>query len=108
MKTALIAVTIILTISAIQSFADERVNGYYRSNGTYVQPYTRSSPDSSYNNNYSVQGNTNPYTGARGTDRPTWNDNTPQSNTNTYGNPGYSTPYNSGSTTGSTYRSRKY
>ena len=42
------------------------VNGYYRSNGTYVQPYHRSNPDSSRFNNYSTQGNSNPYTGKKG------------------------------------------
>ena len=52
---------------ASPSFADQHVNGYYRNNGTYVQPYTRSSPDNTVTNNYSYQGNTNPYTGQRGT-----------------------------------------
>jgi hypothetical protein len=31
---------------------DVHVNGYYRSNGTYVQPHVRSAPDSSRSNNY--------------------------------------------------------
>jgi hypothetical protein len=39
------------------------VNGYYRKDGTYVQPYVRSSPDGNPYNNYSYPGNTNPYTG---------------------------------------------
>lgn len=46
--------------------ADEYVSGYYRSNGTYVQPYMRSSPDNSVYNNYSYKGNLNPYTGQVG------------------------------------------
>ena len=48
------------------SQADEYVSGYYRSNGTYVQPYMRSSPDNSVYNNYSYEGNLNPYTGQVG------------------------------------------
>lgn len=56
----------ILTVSS-QCLADQYVNGYYRANGTYVQPHYRSSPDSSQFNNYSHQGNTNPYTGQQGT-----------------------------------------
>lgn len=44
-----------------------RVNGYYRSSGTYVQPYYRTSPDSYRWNNYSYHGNYNPYTGRYGT-----------------------------------------
>jgi len=49
------------------SEADVFVNGYYRSNGTYVQPYYRSSPDGTTLNNWSTQGNINPYTGSLGT-----------------------------------------
>lgn len=45
---------------------DQQVSGYTRSNGTYVEPYHRSQADSNPYNNYSTQGNTNPYTGQRG------------------------------------------
>ena len=40
-----------------------RVNGYFRKDGTYVQPHYRSNPDGNPYNNYSFPGNTNPYTG---------------------------------------------
>jgi hypothetical protein len=40
------------------------VNGYYRSNGTYVNSYERTAPDSSPYNNYSYPGNYNPNTGS--------------------------------------------
>lgn len=43
------------------------VKGYYRKDGTYVQPHMRSSPDGSFYNNWSTKGNINPYTGAEGT-----------------------------------------
>lgn len=46
------------------------VNGYRRSNGTYVAPHYRSSADSSRYNNYSTRGNYNPYTGAKGYTNP--------------------------------------
>lgn len=46
------------------------VDGYFKSNGTYVQPHYRSSPDSSVSNNWSTEGNVNPYTGAGGTKNP--------------------------------------
>ena len=42
------------------------VNGYVRSNGTYVQGYERSDPNSTVRDNYDYKGNTNPYTGATG------------------------------------------
>src|ERR1700679_587078 len=68
MKYILVLLFTLLTLPT-SVMADENVSGYYRSNGTYVQPYTRSSPDSTVTNNYSYQGNTNPYTGAVGTNR---------------------------------------
>jgi hypothetical protein len=49
---------------------DETVNGYTRGNGTYVQPYHRTAPDSNPYNNYSTQGNVNPYTGQTGHKNP--------------------------------------
>jgi hypothetical protein len=54
-----------LTVSSI--FGAVRVRGYYRSNGTYVQPHYRSAPDGNFYNNWSTKGNVNPYTGKRGT-----------------------------------------
>lgn len=63
---------------------DVHVHGYYRSDGTYVQPYYRSAPDHSYNNNWSTSPNINPYTGRQGTRQPTWNDRPPQ-RSNPYG-----------------------
>lgn len=62
------------------SFADTYVEGYHRSDGTYVQGHYRSSPDTSYNNNWSVAPNVNPYTGERGDRSPTYNDNYPSDN----------------------------
>lgn len=35
----------IITITAAPVLADQYVNGYYRNDGTYVQPHYRSSPD---------------------------------------------------------------
>ena len=40
-----------------------RVKGYYRKDGTYVQPYVRTDPDGIISNNYSYPGNYNPNTG---------------------------------------------
>ena len=48
------------------SFSQSYVNGYTRSNGTYVQGHYRSSPNSTQRDNYSTKGNYNPYTGKRG------------------------------------------
>lgn len=45
----------------------QRVNGYTNSNGTYVNPYERTTRDNTNTNNWSTQGNTNPYTQEQGT-----------------------------------------
>ena len=50
---------------------DVFVNGYMKSNGTYVQPHYRSAPDGNVYNNWSTVGNTNPYTGVPGSVNPT-------------------------------------
>ena len=47
-----------------------QVQGYTNQNGTYVQPHMQTNPDSSRTNNWSSQGNTNPYTGQAGTQNP--------------------------------------
>lgn len=67
------------------SFAGE-VNGYYRKNGTYVQPYHRSNPDNTVTNNYSYQGNINPYNGKEGSDRYTHDRTSPYFNGTPDGN----------------------
>ncbi len=63
-----IAIIFLVSLIAFTSIvfdvdAAVRVNGYYRKNGTYVQPYYRSNPDGNPYNNWSFPGNTNPYTG---------------------------------------------
>ena len=42
------------------------VDGYTKSNGTYVEGYYRSSPNNTVYDNYSTDGNVNPYTGEEG------------------------------------------
>jgi uncharacterized protein YgiM (DUF1202 family) len=66
------------------------VNGYTKSNGTYVEGHYRTAPNSTNRDNFSTVGNTNPYTG-----KPGWipADNNPM--------PTYS--YNGASTGTSTY-----
>ena len=66
MKKIIIGIILAISMSTML-LADTYVNGYYKSNGTYVQGHYRSSPDSSRNNNWSTSGNTNPYTGKKGT-----------------------------------------
>lgn len=48
------------------TFADQYVRPYVRSDGTLVNGYMRTEPNSTRFDNYSAQGNTNPYTGQPG------------------------------------------
>lgn len=51
---------ILILLSANALHAQVHVKGYYRSNGTYVEPHERTSPNSTVTDNYSYPGNYNP------------------------------------------------
>lgn len=59
----------LLTTSSSDAISSTTVNvrGYFRKDGTYVAGYKRTAPDGNFNNNWSTQGNINPYTGQVGT-----------------------------------------
>lgn len=63
-------ILIVLIIWSLQSYAQVKVKGYYRKDGTYVQPHYRSNPDGNPYNNWSYPGNVNPYTGKIATGNP--------------------------------------
>ena len=75
-KLVAIFVGLALFSPAMAVDAQTRVKGYYRSNGTYVAPHYRSSPNSSTYDNYSTRGNVNPYTGQAGTRDPNYRPST--------------------------------
>ncbi|WP_196210752.1 hypothetical protein [Citrobacter sp. Res13-Sevr-PEB04-36] len=52
--------------SHVQPNNDVSVSSYIRSNGTYVDSHMRSAPNGDTEDNWSHQGNTNPYTGKIG------------------------------------------
>ena len=62
MKIAL-AAALCLSTAAV---AADRVDGHFRRDGTYVAPHYRTSPNETKLDNYSTQGNYNPYTGQTG------------------------------------------
>jgi hypothetical protein len=74
MKNFLVGLLLIASINPV--LADDYVNGHYRQNGTYVQPYVRSNSNYTQYDNYSTKGNYNPYSGDYGT----INVNTPSHN----------------------------
>ena len=67
-KTTL--VLLVLSLLAGSLFSQVKVRGYYRKDGTYVRPHTRTSPDGNPYNNYSFPGNYNPNTGKISTGNP--------------------------------------
>ena len=94
---AIMAVLAVILVMSIPVDAAVRVRGYYRSNGTYVQPHYRSYPDGNFYNNWSTYPNINPYTGAIGTRRtPSYSYNSPTHYFHSYSypslSPSYSTP----------------
>lgn len=73
MKLTQSIVMLIALLFSVSAMADVQVNGYYKDNGTYVEPHYRSSPNSTSNDNWSTQGNVNPYTGQEGYKKPDYN-----------------------------------
>lgn len=65
-KVVVLLVFTLLTSMASVAFADARVSGHARREGTYVRPHYRSDANSTTSDNWSHLGNTNPYTGERG------------------------------------------
>jgi|Deesub1362B_J571_1020462.scaffolds.fasta_scaffold17750_1 hypothetical protein len=76
-----IAICMIVGMVSMPVIADKYVNGYTRSDGTYVDSYYRTSPNNTVYDNYSTKGNQNPYTGSYGT-----------KSYDSYSAPSYSTP----------------
>jgi len=65
-KMALLILFIAGLFCISKVYADHWVNGYTRSDGTYVRGHYRRDPDGNFFNNYSSKGNYNPYTGEKG------------------------------------------
>lgn len=51
----LVILTVMVVLGLVSANADVYVNGYYKKDGTYVQPHTRSNPDGNPYNNYSYR-----------------------------------------------------
>ena len=60
-------ITILLLLIAQYSSAQKRTEGYTKKNGTYVAPHFKTKSNKSKHDNYSTKGNTNPFTGKKGT-----------------------------------------
>ena len=60
----------LIAACAATAWAQTTVKPYVTQNGTYVQGHVRSAPNGTKMDNYSTQGNVNPYTGQAGTVNP--------------------------------------
>ena len=67
--TALVGLLVVFAADGA-SASDVYKKGYYRNNGTYVQPHYATRPNNTLMDNYSTRGNVNPYTGKAGTVNP--------------------------------------
>ncbi|QQS30007.1 MAG: hypothetical protein IPM47_03380 [Sphingobacteriales bacterium] len=70
MKKIFLTFVLILATLSVALGQNVRVGGYNRSNGTYVQPHTRTAPNHTNRDNYSTRPNVNPYTGNKGYKKP--------------------------------------
>lgn len=85
-----------------------RVSGYTRKDGTYVQPYFRTAPNSTNRDNFSTKGNVNPYTGKPGWIDPDSKYNTFYYDTYSYTPTTHKSDYATNSTLPIKYKNRTY
>jgi hypothetical protein len=69
MRFVILAAAILAATSAGAAPA-HHVRGYVTENGTYVAPHYQTNPNNTRVDNYSSQGNVNPYTGQAGSVNP--------------------------------------
>ena len=94
MKKTILSFFASLLVVATYAQSETHVDGYYRSNGTYVEPHYRTMPNNTTSDNWSTVGNQNPHTSEWGTHYPTheYNNSYTPAPTSSYNTPTYSTP----------------
>ena len=110
LKTFLLFVLFVISFYCIAQTNSHlvKVNGYYRNDGTYVQPYFRTAPNSTNTDNFSTKGNVNPYTGKPGWIEPDNKYNTFYYSTYTYNPNATHTEYATNSTLSLKFKNRTY
>lgn len=66
MKRLLVIALLLFGLSFPSYARTVRVRGHTTKSGKYVAPHVRTSPNRTKRDNYSTKGNTNPYTGKKG------------------------------------------
>jgi hypothetical protein len=103
---AILLVTLITVVGpALPAEAYVSVKGYYRSNGTYVQPHVRSNPNGLKYDNYGYKSGGSLYNSTYGTRGSTWDTPTWYTDSNYYYGKSL---YKSNSYSGSLYGSSLY
>ena len=85
-----------------------KVKGYYRKDGTYVQPHYRTAPNSTNRDNFSTKGNVNPYTGKAGYITPDSKSYNYPNNTNSTTKSNSNNSYNYYNSSSSSYNNYSY
>jgi hypothetical protein len=70
---ATLCFALLMTLAAsleLSAFAQTRVKGYTKKDGTVVEPHRRTTPNKTEKDNWSSKPNTNPDTGKKGTKTP--------------------------------------
>lgn len=70
MKRWMLLAAITLAATTAHSKDSHSVKPHFKKDGTYVEGHRQTNPDSNKVNNWSSQGNANPYTGKEGTKDP--------------------------------------
>jgi hypothetical protein len=70
MRVLIVALAIATAATPVFAASRTSVSGYTKSNGTYVAPHVRTSPNTTQRDNWSSKPNTNPITGKAGTVTP--------------------------------------
>jgi hypothetical protein len=98
----------LITISvSTTAWSDDSVRGHMRRDGTYVAPHHRTDQNQYRFDNYSSQGNTNPYTGQRGSQRNEFSSPPAYNRSNPYGGSTFTTPQAPSNPYGSPYGTQR-
>lgn len=67
MKHLILVTAIILSCFTTFAQGQKKINGYVKSNGTYVKSHYRTNANNKFSDNWSTKPNANPHTGKVGT-----------------------------------------
>ena len=90
MRAWVLGIGIGLIAGSALAQGEHYVNGYTKADGTYVAPHYQTNPNATRNDNWSTQGNVNPYTGQMGTKAPDYGYRpVPSRGQSSFGDPSY-------------------